>query len=97
MPEINPEDFEDFSIPSSFLDQLIEFTGADDSSRGFILACVDQYGNPMILSRFGAQITEMGLRKALEKYLIQAEESEGGPLEPPMGPDGMSDFDDDLN
>tara|TARA_B100001093_G_C26860383_1_gene1029892 strand:+ start:5183 stop:5476 length:294 start_codon:yes stop_codon:yes gene_type:complete len=97
MSNINPEEFEDFHIPRTFLDQLIEFTGADDSSRGFILACVDQHGQPMVLSRFNTQITEMGLRKALEKYLIQAEESEDGPLGPPTGLGGFSDFDDDLN
>ncbi len=97
MSDINPDEFEDFNIPRSFLDQLIEFTGADDSSRGFILACVDQHGQPLVLSRFNTQITEMGLRKALEKYLIQAEESEGGPLGPSTGLDDLSDFDDDLN
>ena len=30
----------------------------------------------MILSKVGTQIIEMGLRKALEKYLIQIEEAD---------------------
>jgi hypothetical protein len=30
----------------------------------------------MILSKAGTQIVEMGLRKALEKYLIQMEEAD---------------------
>jgi hypothetical protein len=97
--DFDPEDFEEFNIPLSFLDQLIEFTGTDDTSRGYILTYVDQKGNPMVLSRFSTQIIEMGLRKALEKYLIQAEEAEGGPN--PPGFDDLSDtdgfIDDELN
>ena len=31
---------------------------------------------PMVLTKAGAQITEMGLRKAAEKYLIQIEEAD---------------------
>jgi|TARA_B110001454_G_C12715990_1_gene432589 hypothetical protein len=101
MSDINPDNFDHFNIPLGFLDQLIEFTGTDDSSRGYILAYVDQDGNPMVLSRFSTQIIEMGLRKALEKYLIQAEEEGLGPTPPGRDDlsdlDGTSDFDDDLN
>ncbi|MBK27184.1 MAG: hypothetical protein CME70_24485 [Halobacteriovorax sp.] len=99
--DFDPEDLNQFNIPTSFLDQLVEFTGADDTSRGYILSYVDQYGNPMVLSRFSTQIIEMGLRKALEKYLIQAEESEAGQSGPGFDDlsdlDGSTDIDDELN
>ena len=75
--EIDPENLTPFQIPETFLEQLFEFTGnADDQSKGFMLCYTDQYGNPMILSKVGTQIVEMGLRKALEKYLIQIEEAD---------------------
>jgi hypothetical protein len=37
------------------------------------MAYTDQDGSPMIFCRAGSQIVEMGIRKALEKYLIEIE------------------------
>lgn len=73
---IDPENLNVFSIPESMLEKLFEFTGDADHSKGFILAYVDQDGRPMVYTRSQNQIIEMGLRKALEKYLIQLEEAE---------------------
>jgi hypothetical protein len=76
-PEIDPDNLTPFQIPEDFLEQLFEFTGnASTESKGFMLCYVNQDGSPMILSKIGTQITEMGLRKALEKYLIQIEEAD---------------------
>ena len=75
--DIDPENLTPFQIPEAFLEQLFEFTGnADEQSKGFLLCYTDQNGSPMILSKVGTQIVEMGLRKALEKYLIQIEEAD---------------------
>tara|TARA_Y100000114_G_C11577816_1_gene239587 strand:- start:180 stop:458 length:279 start_codon:yes stop_codon:yes gene_type:complete len=74
--EIDPENLGVFSIPESMLQKLFEFTGDADHSKGFILAYVDQTGKPMIYTKSQNQIIEMGLRKALEKYLISLEEAE---------------------
>jgi hypothetical protein len=57
-----------FSIPESFLDKMYEFTGNGEDG-GFILAYVNQQGKPMIQCKISSQIIEMGLRKALEKFL----------------------------
>jgi len=73
---INPENLNVFSIPEAMLQKLFEFTGDADHSKGFILAYVDQEGKPMVYTRSQNQIIEMGLRKALEKYLISLEEYE---------------------
>lgn len=73
---IDPDNLNIFSIPESMLSKLFEFTGDADHSKGFILAYVDQDGKPMVYTRSQNQIIEMGLRKALEKYLISLEESE---------------------
>ena len=76
-PDIDPNNLNPFQIPDSFLEQLFEFTGnAEDQSKGFLLCYTDQNGSPMILSKVGTQVVEMGLRKALEKYLIQIEEAD---------------------
>ena len=75
--DIDPENLTPFQIPEDFLEQLFEFTGnADEQSKGFLLCYTDQSGSPMILSKVGTQIVDMGLRKALEKYLIQIEEAD---------------------
>lgn len=74
MSKIDPNNLPRFQIPPHLLDQLYEFTGdTNESSKGFILAYTDQDGSPMIFCRAGSQIVEMGIRKALEKYLIDIE------------------------
>ena len=73
--DLDPENLPSFQIPESFLERLYEFTGgAEEPSKGFLLCYTDQSGSPMVLTKAGTQIVEMGLRKALEKYLIQIEE-----------------------
>jgi|TARA_Y100000289_G_scaffold62654_1_gene72115 hypothetical protein len=78
---MNNEDFNEqnlprFNLPESFLEQLFEFSGSTDGNRGFVLAFVNQDGEPMVYTKADNQIIDLGLRKALEKYLIQLEESE---------------------
>jgi len=63
---------EEFTIPNSYLDKLFEFTG-DGDDGGFILAYVTQDGRPLIQCKIGSQIVEMGLRKALERFLDDME------------------------
>ena len=52
---------------------MYEFTGNGDDGGGFILAYVDSEGRPMINCKIGSQIIEMGLRKALERFLEDME------------------------
>jgi len=74
MSSIDPDNLPQFQIPSDLLEKLYEFTGnSSDSSKGFLMAYSDQNGAPMIFCRAGSQIVEMGIRKALEKYLIEIE------------------------
>ena len=72
----NPENDFHFQIPQEFLDKLYEFTGGVEGQSGFVLSYVDDEGKAMVYSRSSCQIVEMGLRKALEKYLLQMEEGE---------------------
>lgn len=77
MSQIDPENLPAFQIPQDFLDKLYEFTGNNsEPSRGFLMAYTDQNGFPMIYCRSGSQIIEMGLRKALEQYLIEIENAD---------------------
>lgn len=78
---MNNEEFDEnsisnFILPESFLQQLFDFSGSTDGNRGFLLAFVNQDGSPMIYTKSDNEIVQMGLRKALEKYIIQSEESE---------------------
>lgn len=77
-PEFDPDkDLADFTIPEAFIRRLYDFTGSSHSDRGFCLAYVNQQGQVMIMHKAESQIIDLGLRKALEKFLIDMEESEG--------------------
>ena len=73
---IDPENLPHFHIPEKFLNQLYDFTGSPNAGRGFVLSYVDDDGRAIVFSRTSSQIVEMGLRKALEKYLSQIEDIE---------------------
>ena len=74
--DIDPDNLDSLAIPESMLEQLFDFSGDAEHSKGFILAFVTQDGKPLVFTKTQNQIVEMGLRKALEKYLIGLEESE---------------------
>lgn len=65
-----------FIFPEAFLEQIFEFTGSTEGNRGFLLVSVNQEGAPTVFAKADNQIIEMGLRKALEKYLLDTEEAE---------------------
>ena len=58
--ERNENPFGDFVIP--------------ENSKGFVLAYASQSGNPIVYTKTTSRLIEMGLRKALEQYLSQAEQ-----------------------
>ena len=74
MEDINPEELNDFYLPQSLLSEIYNLTGEFDGNRGFILACVGQEGKPFIYSKFSNEIIELGIRKAVEEYLIHMSE-----------------------
>jgi hypothetical protein len=72
--ERNENPFGDFVIPENLLERLYDFSGDADSSKGFVLAYASQSGNPIVYTKTTSRLIEMGLRKALEQYLSQAEQ-----------------------
>ena len=75
--DIDPANLPLFQLPESFLNKMFELTGnGDEKNRGFILSYVAHDGRPMVYARAETQIIEMGLRKALERYLTEMERSE---------------------
>jgi hypothetical protein len=75
--ELDPEALPEFSLPESFLDQLYEFTGSPNANKGFVLIYTDQNGRVMVYTKSDSQVVEMGLRKSMEKYIIDIEGAEG--------------------
>ena len=73
MKDINPEDLEEFQIPESFLQELFELTGESESNRGFLLVCVGQDGRPFIYSKSASAVIELGIRKAMEEFLVESQ------------------------
>jgi len=66
----NSEEFRSFKIPENYFNKLFEFTGStDESSKGFIVAYVNQEGCPLIYTKIASPIVQMGLMKALENYI----------------------------
>lgn len=76
MDDFDPNITHNFSIPKEFLNQLYDFTGGKDGNSGFVLSYVNDQGKALVYSKASSEIVEMGLRKALEKYLMQMEEGE---------------------
>jgi hypothetical protein len=83
MKDIDPENLETFHIPESVLNELFELTGESESNRGFLLACVGQDGKPFIYSKAASQVIELGIRKAVEEYLIEIQEGNSLDFLPP--------------
>lgn len=76
MNDFNPDEISEFRVPQQLLEKIFELSGESEHNRGFILAMVDQTGKPVVFTKSQNQIVDMGLRKSLEKYLIELEESE---------------------
>jgi hypothetical protein len=76
LKNIDPENLEAFNLPDSVLGKLFELTGESEQSRGFLLACVGQDGRPFIYSKSSSQVVEMGLRKSMEEYLLELQNSD---------------------
>ena len=75
--DIDPDNLPTFQMPESFMNKLFELTGNEiEKNRGFVLSYVSHDGRPMVYARSETQIIEMGLRKALEKYLAEMERAE---------------------
>jgi hypothetical protein len=74
--ENQSENFKYFKIPENYFNKLYEFSGSDESSKGFIVAYVSQDGCPMIYTKVANPIVEMGLVKALEKYLQEMDNAQ---------------------
>tara|TARA_R100000808_G_C2083257_1_gene106357 strand:- start:436 stop:696 length:261 start_codon:yes stop_codon:yes gene_type:complete len=66
----------DFKLPEEFLAKIFELSGSTEGNRGFVLTFVNQRGEPTVYTKADSQIIEMGLRKSLEKYLIDSEEAD---------------------
>jgi len=86
LQEDNSNPAKAFTIPESFLDKMFEFTGNGEDG-GFILAYVNQDGKAMIQCKISSQIIEMGLRKALERFLQDMEMGEKAAMDDGIDPD----------
>ena len=75
--DIDPDNLPLFQLPESFLNKMFDLTGSgSEQNRGFVLSYVSHDGRPMVYARAETQIIEMGLRKALERYVTEMERSE---------------------
>jgi len=66
--------FNDFKIPEKILEQLYELSGGSEAYKGFIIAYATESGEPIIHTKCDSQVTEYGLKKALETFLTEVTE-----------------------
>jgi len=77
---------ESFTLPSSMINQLNEF-----SYGGFLLFCFDEAGSPRFYAQFDNELNMMALQKASEYWLEgvhdinsnNIKQQLSGPMEPP--------------
>lgn len=63
-------------MPPNLIEQLYELSGNADKYKGVVLAYISEDGIPLIYAKYDSQVIEFGLRKALEKYLENADNEE---------------------
>jgi hypothetical protein len=66
----------EFVIPGNFIDKLYELSGGADTYKGLILILCNERGDPVIYSRCGSTVVELGLKKTLEGFLKDELEAE---------------------
>ena len=66
--------FNDFKVPDKILEQLYEVSGGPKAYKGFIIAFATEKGEPIIHTKCDCQVTEYGLKKALETFLSEVSE-----------------------
>jgi hypothetical protein len=81
--DLDPQNLPAFSLPPKLIDQLYEFSGNSEGSRGFVLLHINQDGSPMVYFKADNQIIELGLRKALEQFILDFED-----VDKPIGLEG---------
>jgi hypothetical protein len=65
-----------FQMPPNLIDQLYELSGNADKYKAIVLGYISEDGVPLIYAKYDSQVVEFGMRKALEKYLENADSSE---------------------
>lgn len=72
------DDKEAFSIPQGFVEKIYEISGDSDKYKGVIMVAANESGDPIVYSKFDSSVTELGLTRALQQYLLRLEkEGEG--------------------
>lgn len=65
-----------FQMPPNLIDQLYELSGNADKYKAIVLGYISEDGVPLIYAKYDSQVVEFGMRKALEKYLENADSNE---------------------
>ena len=71
--KFDPENLPEFKMPTNLLEKIFDLSGNHDVGKGVLVAYLTQEGNPVIFMKASGKIIEMGLRKATECYLEEAE------------------------
>lgn len=65
-----------FQMPPNLIDQLYELSGNADKYKAIVLGYISEDGVPLIYAKYDSQVVEFGMRKAIEKYLENADSNE---------------------
>lgn len=71
--KFDPDNLPEFKMPSNLMEKVYELSGDKDVGKGVLMAYLTQDGSPVIFMKCNSKIIDMGLRKAMEAYLEEAE------------------------
>jgi len=79
--KFDPENLPEFKMPTNLLDKVFDLSGDREVGKGVLVAYLTQDGSPVIYMKTNSKIVDMGLRKAMETYLDEAEAQALGGLD----------------
>jgi hypothetical protein len=68
--------FQEFKIPSEFLNQIYELTGNVDKNKGYLLCYIDENGYCQMKFKYDSQATEFAIMKFIDLFVNQYEQSQ---------------------
>lgn len=68
---------EDFKFPTEIIDHIYDLSGAADRFKGVMICVCNPLGYPAIFTKCDSPVTQLGMRKAIENWLMMEDNTDG--------------------
>jgi hypothetical protein len=75
MNDISDTKSSDFVFPTELVEQIYDISGGAENFKGVVVCVCSPKGTPQIYTRFDSVVTSLGIKKALEQWLSNEDES----------------------